>query len=344
MALTSEDLLEELQGSLGGLSFFGFSGVSAGVDSILNSFTVGQYRTLVNQAKTFLAGIDFSAFEAQFAAIAPSLDPVSRGVLQNLFDGDNSIITNALDVALDALEEFPANTLLKDAIEGLDGSTIDDKKGLDLLIDQITALVEGSALNDTIIVSGEAGRILAGAGDDTVKGGANNDRIKGDAGDDVIRGRKGDDKMTGNKGDDKVIGGGGDDTIKGGAGNDNLKGSKGADNIKGNGGADRLFGGADDDVLNGGGGKDTLTGNRGDDTLKGGAGADRFVFKKGDGDDVIQDFKQGEDKIVIGAGANDIDDLDISQQGADTLIVGDGFSITVENQNADDFDSGDFIF
>ncbi|MBR4153012.1 MAG: hypothetical protein IKT98_08650 [Selenomonadaceae bacterium] len=53
----------------------------------------------------------------------------------------------------------------------------------------------------------------------------------------------------------------------------------------------------------GGSGDDTLIGGEGNDTLYGSQGADVFVYAKGDGDDTIDDYMPGEDKIKLVSGA-----------------------------------------
>jgi beta-glucanase (GH16 family) len=53
------------------------------------------------------------------------------------------------------------------------------------------------------------------------------------------------------------------------------------------------------DALSGGAGEDSILGGSGNDTLTGGAGADVFVFKPGDGQDVIKDFQPGVDKLLM---------------------------------------------
>ncbi len=60
-----------------------------------------------------------------------------------------------------------------------------------------------------------------------------------------------------------------------------------------------LVGGDADDKLFGQAGNDTLTGGQGDDLLEGGAGADQFVWNTGDGDDVIGDYDDGGDRIIV---------------------------------------------
>ena len=81
-----------------------------------------------------------------------------------------------------------------------------------------------------------------------------------------------------------MYGGWGDDTLDGQWGNDYLNGQWG------------------NDTLYGGDGNDTLEGGAGNDVLNGGAGKDRFVFRAGDGVDIIRGFQKG-DKIVLSLGA-----------------------------------------
>lgn len=103
-----------------------------------------------------------------------------------------------------------------------------------------------------------------------------------------IRGTKGNDTLTGTSNNDYIIGR---------AGNDNLYGSAGSDTLYGDEGDDDLYGGDNDDELNGGEGNDRLYGNAGDDILDGGvgddelngdAGNDTYVYRLGDGNDIIK--------------------------------------------------------
>ena len=78
-------------------------------------------------------------------------------------------------------------------------------------------------------------------------------------------------------------------------------GYEGRDTIYGGNGSDTLKGGAGKDKLVGGEGNDTLTGGVGKDKLIGGNGKDIFKLSKGEGYDLIQDFKDKQDKIYIGS-------------------------------------------
>src|SRR5262245_11110331 len=76
-----------------------------------------------------------------------------------------------------------------------------------------------------------------------------------------------------------------------------LKGDEGANTISGSAFSEWIYGFGGNDTLMGNGGADRLFGGTGNDILHGGAGGDIFVFKAGDGDDTIRDFKAGTDVL-----------------------------------------------
>jgi hypothetical protein len=80
-----------------------------------------------------------------------------------------------------------------------------------------------------------------------------------------------------------------------------IRGSDDADWLAGGAGGDVLFGAGGEDDLQGGGGDDVLRGGGGPglDGLTGGEGHDAFVFRRGDGQDWVVDFSQGQDRIVL---------------------------------------------
>ncbi|AXQ96004.1 endo alpha-1,4 polygalactosaminidase (plasmid) [Cereibacter azotoformans] len=125
------------------------------------------------------------------------------------------------------------------------------------------------------------------------------DRLTGGAGSERISGGAGNDRLDGRGGRDVLQGGTGDDLLRGGPGDDGLLGDAGRDRLEGGVGHDRLYGRAGNDVLLGGAGDDVLHGQAGADRLHGGAGADVFVYRRGDGGDLILDFNRAHDLIDL---------------------------------------------
>ncbi|MEH6519492.1 MAG: calcium-binding protein, partial [Halioglobus sp.] len=89
---------------------------------------------------------------------------------------------------------------------------------------------------------------------------------------------------------EEVIGGDYDNIIDTLGGDDFLFGGQGAD---------VLLAGAGSDFLYGDEGNDQLTGGPDTDYLEGGEGADLFFWNTGDGDDVIGDFDDAGDRIIV---------------------------------------------
>jgi serralysin len=111
-----------------------------------------------------------------------------------------------------------------------------------------------------------------------------------------------------------------------GQGNNNLTvafGTNIENGITGN-GNDTLTGNFLNNILQGKGGKDTLNGEVGNDTLMGGAGSDTYVYKIGDGNDVInEEAMAGRDQIVLSSHQMlnaFFDDLSFSKIGRDLVI------------------------
>jgi Ca2+-binding RTX toxin-like protein len=156
------------------------------------------------------------------------------------------------------------------------------------------AIVVGTSGNDLLKGTATDDTIFANAGPDSgpVDG---KDVVFAGGGNDVIYGADGNDILFGGAGDDMMFGGTGDDKLFGGAGNDSVYGVLGSDTVLGGGGDDRVFGSDGDDKIDGGDGNDTMFGD---------TGADLFVFKTGDGDDVINDlnFAEGDRLLLPGFG------------------------------------------
>ncbi|AXI46498.1 hypothetical protein C1J03_10980 [Sulfitobacter sp. SK012] len=153
--------------------------------------------------------------------------------------------------------------------------------------------------DDNLIGNMTSDRIDLLGGNDTYVALGGSDVVTGGLGDDNIDGVCGNDRITGNEGNDTLLGGNGRDIMSGGADNDLMDGGNQEDVLNGDGGNDTLIGEKGDDTIDGGDNDDFITGGKDDDLMTGGAGADTFVFSNGDGQDIITDFTQGEDKIDL---------------------------------------------
>ncbi|MGQ5522911.1 calcium-binding protein [Chitinimonas sp. PSY-7] len=89
---------------------------------------------------------------------------------------------------------------------------------------------------------------------------------------------------------EEIVGEGETDYLYGMGGNDTLKGEAGADYLEGGLGNDDLQGGAGNDTLMGMADNDTLNGGAGNDLLEGGQGVDTYIYKSGEGNDIIVDL------------------------------------------------------
>ena len=89
-----------------------------------------------------------------------------------------------------------------------------------------------------------------------------------------------------------------------------------SDVISGGKGKDKLWGYLGNDKISGGYGNDILCGGLGNDKLIGGKGKDIFKLSKGEGYDLIKDFKDNQDKIYIGS----MKKLNLKNKGNDVYI------------------------
>lgn len=145
------------------------------------------------------------------------------------------------------------------------------------------------------------------SGGDTLNGDQLDNTIHGGDGADLIRGSGGNDRIVAGAGDDTAYGEGTfrsygdstyDDEIDGGAGNDFLQGDRGSDTLLGGEGNDVLYGDEGHAELPEWTlglifidyGRDTLAGGSGNDVLYGEQDGDTYLFGRGDGVDVIQDW------------------------------------------------------
>lgn len=204
--------------------------------------------------------------------------------------------------------------------------------------------LNGGSGNDRMNGGADRDVITGGRGNEQVWGGAAKDRISGQGGRDTLRGGDGDDTVNGGSGTDRVEGNAGRDSLAGGSGNDTLLGAQANDTLKAGHGNDLLRGGAGRDRLEGGSGRDTLRGDDGDDWLNGQAGPDRFVLATGSGFDRVRDYTDGEDRLLILTGADDIADLTLRQSGNHVVVRDAGATLLLEGTQLSVLDAGDFLF
>ncbi|MCB9992442.1 MAG: hypothetical protein H6873_02170 [Hyphomicrobiaceae bacterium] len=101
--------------------------------------------------------------------------------------------------------------------------------------------------------------------------------------DKLIRGDSTGETVTSRKDGATVLGLGGDDTLLGQNARDVLRGGKG------------------NDTISGGRGNDVIEGDKGNDNLRGDQGHDLFTFARGEGSDVILDFRDRQDRLDLRA-------------------------------------------
>lgn len=226
-------------------------------------------------------------------------------------------------------------------------------------------LIEGTSAAEALLGTDMADLILGHGGTDTVVGGDGNDHIFGHAGDDFLNGSDGNDLVEGGTGSDFVIGDFGNDILGGGDGDDLMKGNLDNDILLGNDGNDNLSGGSEDDVLIGGDGDDLLDGDDGNDILIGGLLSNETNSSGDIGRDIPAEFFAALAEIaetnpgfLIGKSLDQIllhpifagiqhpfGDPEVSEQGIDTLLGGDGNDILALGAGDIGYgESGDDVF
>jgi Ca2+-binding RTX toxin-like protein len=143
-------------------------------------------------------------------------------------------------------------------------------------------------------------------------GGSGNDWLEGNGADNILQGGGGQDHLDGGNGSDTAdftdrnfiswlvdLDIGTATATNGGSGTDWLTG---IENVATGGGSDTIYGDENVNALLGGDGNDTLDGRGGTDALDGGAGNDTFLYRLGNGTDIISNFVTGvgsEDRIDV---------------------------------------------
>jgi Ca2+-binding RTX toxin-like protein len=290
MLLTDPKQLETWTNYLS--SIVGFTGNP----DIINGFSWTNVSTLT--VEQYLALLDTA--EAAFTSFNWSFLSAQLPFFRSILEG-NGLPASVINQALGLIEDFIAGDL----------SLITDG------FDTVRAYLGGFAPSTGLVEA------LSGAPEEI------GIRVDGNGTDENIVGTAFDDRLFGNGGKDKIDAQNGADIVNGGNGNDRLFGGGGKDKMNGGGGRDVIKGGNANDTIKGGGGNDKIFGDTGADKLFGGRGADDFIFKIGDGRDVIKDFTVGKDQIDM-AGVT-IEDITISKKGADVLLTYEDIIVLVED-------------
>ena len=234
--------------------------------------------------------------------------------LANIIQGNNS--ANILD-GVSNTDAAVGDTL----IGGLGDDTYYVRSLKDVLIEN------SNGGKDTVVVSSFDYTLQADFENLTLTGTSN---LKGG-------GNDADNVIIGNDGKNALTGGGGNDTLDGGAGNDTLGGGSGDD---------LLIGGAGDDQLNGDSGDDTLDGGAGDDLLYAAPGNNTYIFGKGYGNDKIDLWNGGNDRVIFKEDVrlSDIQsiayqDLASDKKGYLVITLTDGSTLTVWRGNGYNYPS-----
>lgn len=310
----------------------------------------------------YLEGNGVETYRHQHS-LAHALNAFSMGQPQAAFAGDDWISATLIDVRLrNEDHEIAAGEELYDAVRkagfgfghGGDDSLTGSEGSNDFLYGGKGAdLLRGLGADDFLFGQWGDDRLEGAGGHDNLFGGKGRDQLSGGAGRDYLAGGAQDDTYLVTDAGDAVIEhvgegrdrvettleslslmsnvedlafvGRGDFAGRGTMQANRITGGAGRDSLSGLGGADRLIGGGGADRLSGGAGRDWLEGGAGDDRLSGGAGADRFVFAPGSGADLVLDFQDGRDKLVLQgfAGLDSAEDLlaRALQRGADVVIA-----------------------
>lgn len=205
----------------------------------------------------------------------------------------------------------------------------------------VVAAPDPLAGNDTLTADANNTPLHGGAGNDTLNGSWASSTLYGDSGNDVLNAAGGPSNiLDGGEGDDTLTGGWGTDTLRGGDGNDIIHAPGGSSNISGGSGDDQITSAWAADIIDAGAGNDLIQPGGGGDTVRGGLGNDhiinelwgndRYLFARGDGQDLLLDGN-GQDLLMLENVQSS--QLWFSKVGNDLSVslIGTQDSITVQN-------------
>ena len=298
------------------------------LETLLGNFSVAQdyarYLSDVNSINSLIAAAPDSAFSAGWIATLASAEElgITKRNASDWIGGWNVFLDEMGDGAINGviwsaarLEFHEDQTSFARRFEFLDENGLRTASLGDTIQQANKTRLEGTAGNDVIdltrnvveaftvrginsdgsrfdisadITVNVAAAVIAGEGDDIIRGGDLGSDLFGGDGNDTLFGGKLDDWIFGGAGNDRLDAGS-DNSGQGGNGN-YLDGGTGDDLLIGREGSDWLEGGEGVDVLRAGGNDDILSGGAGEsDELYGGAGNDTYIYRRGDGADLVDD-------------------------------------------------------
>lgn len=215
-------------------------------------------------------------------------------------------------------------------------------------------LVGSSAGNDTLVAGSGNDMVFAGGGNDMIWGGSGAVSVVGGSGMSTVAAGTGDTTVFAGSGamlvyggvgslvfagggnaSSTVVGGSGASTLFGGTGGKNLLfAGSGQSILVGGGSGDALVAGGGNDVMFAGSGADSLVAGTGSAQMVAGGGADLFMFINGQagGNDVVWNFSQGTDRVMLSNYAPDVVatvlSSAVSSGGSTTIMLPDNTRIT----------------
>ncbi len=295
--------------------------------------------------------IDLAASTADFIVDETTPQQIVLSSIEAIIGGgmaDTISLTDANDITFGGFGD--------DIIYGLGGNDL-------IYGNRDSDIIRGDAGNDTIFGGQEADTISAGTGDDVVFG---------NMGDDIIRGGAGSDTLYGGQGNDTIETGGGADVIYGNLGDgdivdfagDNLSYIIDLANDRANYidfqanpaalfiiGIEGAVGGNGDDSVIGDSFNNLIGGGQGTDTLIGGLGNDTFRFETGEENDLISDFADIADTLLldirlgVSSAAEAMAVASVAENGTDTVFnFVSGDTLTLAGILPTGISDGSFVF
>lgn len=272
----------------------------------------GQFFEFLSEELSGATVYDVEAQSSTYDVFAFEIDGTMKVMVASITGQEQSLglgdilgigaISNVVRIGSTGSPERAEEDLLVTTLENTGATSQITIGGHEILMFEIALNQVGGNSNEFMVGGSGANWLFGGGGNDSIDAGRGDNVVSGDDGHDTLSAMDGRDVFLGGPGNDLIragsgtnlsFGGSGDDTILHQAGRNVAYGNEGSDVIVGGIQSDILFGGNGTDFLSGDPhgsrlfGSDLLIGGKGSDLLSGGRGSDTFLFRPGDGEDVI---------------------------------------------------------